>query len=152
MIGKKTTFIIGLLILLYGLALITQRHFYPIVAFNMFAEIHPEPDGVIYTPYVVIKSGELLVHEKFNPWPIRRTDIHKTIENWIQQKNAETQLAALSPVLLNLMQQYHTHSKSPEHQYKCYGILQLRWPLSIPPALRAPAMESKKLTESCNEE
>ncbi len=151
MLGRKPIFILILLILLYGWSLVTQRHFYPIVAFNMFAETHSEPEGIIYTPYAISKSGEMLLNEKFNPWPIRRTDLHKTIERWAEQNTLESNLSELNPRLFKLIQELHGHSHSREEQYKCFGILRLEWLLSTPPHLRSLAMKSTKLIESCNE-
>src|SRR5688572_3686566 len=121
---KKTYVIIGLLILFYSLALITQRHFYPIMAFNMFAELRLETEGVMYIPYAINDKKDLLIFDKFNPWPIRRADIHNTLDYWVRNDLTKIHLAALGPFLLSLSQR-----QNPDRNFKCYGIMQIRWPL-----------------------
>lgn len=152
MVNMKTKLIIGLLIALYSFALITQRHFYPIVAFNMFNQKHNESDGVVYVPYVITKNGDFLINENFDSWPMRRADLHQTVETWISQNTADAHLSQLTPFMLNLMQQYYSYSTSPKHRYMCYGVMRLRWPLSVPPAQRRQATESIKLAEHCDAE
>lgn len=150
-IGIKTSVIIGLLILFHLVSLIAQRHFYPVAAYNMFAQIHPEQDAILYVPYGITQAGELLIRDSFNSWPIRHADIHNTVEYWVKNDTASTLLPDLGPYLLDLLRRWHSNSNRHEHQLKCYGIMQLRWPVAVSPELREQSFQTAKMTEYCDE-
>lgn len=143
-IETKPRTIIFLLILLYSLPYFVRMQLYPFVAFDMFSDVHTETVGTSYAPYVIDENKKILVNEEFNPWPIRRADIHNSVEAWVKKDIALERLASAAPRFMEL-----TRKRTPA--LKCYGIMRFQWPLTAPLEQRKDLMTRDKFFEHCDD-
>lgn len=110
----------------------------------MFSKPRTEEIGVLYKAFAIDENKMPIRAISFSIWPVRKGDLHNSVERWAEEETLNEKAAVLNPAMLNLLrEQYPT--------IKCFGIEQLTWPLSEPPSSRAKNIKYTTMAQYCED-